>query len=82
VREKKEVDKKFVCKHITIRPDQNERIRNWPHGVLSKLTQDVLDVVSDEEIEENYLKRASRKKLLLKSRLDEALNSKSLLQDD
>jgi hypothetical protein len=57
-------DKKFVCKHITIRPDQNERLKKWSHGVLSGLIQDVLDSLSDQDIEDNYINiHASGKKI-------------------
>jgi len=51
----KEAGKKFVCKHITIRPDQNERIKNWPHGELSKLTQDPLDLILNDQFKERVL---------------------------
>jgi hypothetical protein len=51
----KDTNKRFVCKHITIRPDQNERTKNWPHGLLSKITQDALDAFSDNDVI-NYCK--------------------------
>jgi hypothetical protein len=55
-------DKKFICKHITIRPDQNERIKKWPHGVLSGIIQDALDSLTDHDIEMNYINSIKRRK--------------------
>ena len=55
---RREAGKKYVCKHITVRPDQSDKIRNWPHGLLSMLTQDALDALSDSNIDEDCLKEA------------------------
>ncbi len=66
----KEAGKKFVCKHITIRPDQNEKIKDWPHGLLSQLTQEALDLIFDG-CDEGIMKDSSNvKKLKISSYLE------------